>query len=267
MKIYSILIIYIIFYIQVSNASNTVEYAEVKTSDGLLYKGPLINGKANGQGELTGPNNTKYRGFFIENKLHGRAIFSSAKGSEFFTYWNNGKKISEMIFAYPLKNYSGDYNEYGQRHGTGSFIFPNKDSYSGEWKNNKTSGYGEYIFFDNPAISYKGHSLDNYKHGVGKLSLKNGDYYIGNWKNGKRHGQGTLFIKNENITVEGKFDSGSISSGDVILKFSDGSILNSKFLKGAFVSGICNKFGKSDSLCHLKLNKLNKANKKLKSDN
>jgi len=42
--------------------------------------------------------------------------------------------------------YTGNRNSKGQRHGEGTYIWPNGDKYVGNWENDNMSGYGEYTY-------------------------------------------------------------------------------------------------------------------------
>ena len=56
-------------------------------------------------------------------------------------------------------------NREGKRNGQGTYTFPNRDKYEGEFK-------------------------DGEKNGLGTLTLSDGVKYIGDWKNGLLSGQG-----------------------------------------------------------------------------
>jgi len=75
--------------------------------------------------------------------------------------------------------------------GKGTFIWPNGDRYSGEWKNNKMNGQGTLIGSE-VKIKYVGEWKDNLMNGQGTFTWANGDKYVGEWKEGTRDGQGTF---------------------------------------------------------------------------
>lgn len=58
------------------------------------------------------------------------------------------------------------------RNGHGTYIYPNGDSYEGEWSNNLRHGEGTYIF------------------------SSSGARYVGTWVNGRREGTGELLFSN-----------------------------------------------------------------------
>ena len=61
--------------------------------------------------------------------------------------------------------YDGDYNDKGQRHGFGRYIYSDGSIYAGSW-------------------------VDGKKEGRGKLRDAKGNEFMGDFKAGKMHGQG-----------------------------------------------------------------------------
>jgi len=77
--------------------------------------------------------------------------------------------------------------------GTGTATYPNKDSYTGNWKNgdpdNGTINYAN-------GAKYVGHRKDFYFEGEGTYYYANGDRYEGNWSRGKKDGTGKFTFSN-----------------------------------------------------------------------
>jgi hypothetical protein len=48
----------------------------------------------------------------------------------------------------PQNEYTGEKNEKGEKHGTGTLRFNLKAYYTGEWMNDKMEGRGEYVWGD-----------------------------------------------------------------------------------------------------------------------
>ena len=44
--------------------------------------------------------------------------------------------------------YNGERNSKGQRHGQGTMTYPNGDTHTGEWKDDKDNGQGTYTYAD-----------------------------------------------------------------------------------------------------------------------
>ena len=83
-----------------------------------------------------------------------------------------------------------------KRSGYGEYMFENGDFYAGNWENDSPTGEGVYIFdnytkTDKHPMAFIGNFEKGFFSGFGKLftiiSIKEGYYiYQGNWKNGRR---------------------------------------------------------------------------------
>ena len=73
--------------------------------------------------------------------------------------------------------YEGQYVN-DERHGQGTFWFPDGSVYEGNWAEGQRHGHGEYKY-------------------------ANGDTYKGNWKQDRRHGQGKYLYKDKGLVYEG----------------------------------------------------------------
>ena len=82
------------------------------------YSGVMKNGKANGHGTYTFPDDASiYVGEWKNDKCHGHGTYTLADGSSYVGEWKNG-----------------------ERHGHGTET--GADCYVGEWKNGKFHGHG-----------------------------------------------------------------------------------------------------------------------------
>ncbi len=77
---------------------------------------------------------------------------------------------------------------FGQRHGRGTFTWPNGDQYQGQWLNDQPDGQGIHSYSD--GRRYEGQWRRGEKHGRGIATWPDGQRYEGEMKNGERHGQG-----------------------------------------------------------------------------
>ena len=68
--------------------------------------------------------------------------------------------------------------------------------YSGEWKNQKMNGYGEFCWIDGK--KYLGFYKEDQREGFGIHYLLDESFYIGFWKEGKKNGMGK-YIKGKII--------------------------------------------------------------------
>ena len=100
-------------------------------------------------------------------------------------------------------------------------VYPNGDTYDGDWYNHRPTGKGTMNFFEYKGevsreapdsgfflATYNGDWSGDLFHGYGELrygygSLKDNDFYIGNWVCGKKHGYGHEGV-NE-ISYEGEW--------------------------------------------------------------
>lgn len=65
-----------------------------------------------------------------ERMKHGKGVYTWKKAGE-------GEGEEEPVVR---ATYDGDYWN-GKRHGRGKMVFPNGDTYQGEWKENKVGGW------------------------------------------------------------------------------------------------------------------------------
>ncbi len=122
--------------------------------------------------------------------------------------------------------YDGEWN-LGTACGFGSITYPNGDSYSGYWVNNKANGEGTWtsklrqITGDwkndqkhgqcDETIKgighYNGVFVANNKQGFGIFSWEDGSRYEGFWHKNKQHGLGT-FISSNGKNYQGDWKDG-----------------------------------------------------------
>ncbi|XP_075889838.1 uncharacterized protein LOC142893286 isoform X2 [Nelusetta ayraudi] len=93
-----------------------------------------------------------------------------------------------------LGEYEGDRNEAGERHGAGKAIFPNGDSYEGQYKHGNRHGEGTYRFKNKSR--YVGSYYQNMKHGRGTFYYPDGSRYEGSWVEDVREGHGIYTYPN-----------------------------------------------------------------------
>ena len=93
--------------------------------------------------------------------------------------------------AYELV-FEGDETKFTtpSKDGKGKAIFPNMDTYEGEYKGGKRNGSGAYAFADGKA-KYVGEYKDSLKHGKGAFTYASGAAYDGEWLANKYEGLGT----------------------------------------------------------------------------
>ncbi|MDR1085166.1 MAG: hypothetical protein LBP22_10010 [Deltaproteobacteria bacterium] len=89
--------------------------------------------------------------------------------------------------------YTGQVNSNGKAEGRG--LAKGRDSYVGDFKNGKKSGYGVYID-QRSGLRYEGQFADDLANGQGMSLFPSGWLYEGGFKDGQFSGQGTLRLRN-----------------------------------------------------------------------
>eukprot|EP00703_Trepomonas_sp_PC1_P004288 JAP92318.1 MORN repeat-containing protein [Trepomonas sp. PC1] len=110
----------------------------------------------------------------------------------------------------PDGQYEGDVLE-NQRHGFGIFVKKNKETYSGQWQDDKMCGKGKYEYSNNSI--YDGQWANNKREGQGVYTLEDGSKYDGQWQADKFI-QGT-FSKGSSFYT-GNFDQNGALNGKVV---------------------------------------------------
>lgn len=142
---------------------------------------------------------------------------------------------------YPNKDtYSGDFKN-GLKEGSGTYTFNNGDKYIGQFKNNLQHGIGKTEYAKGG--KYNGRYENGTRHGEGVYVYANGDIYSGSWKNGKKHGKGTYIVNNcklegnNYMKVAGEWINGDITEGKWIFP-------NKTYYEGIFEKNMPKNKGK-----------------------
>lgn len=186
------------------------DYGLLIEPNGNYYKGNLIDGEANGEGEMYINNEFKYIGYFENNLPNKKGKIINFIDN--FIYEGdivNGKQEGKGILKFNDGTiYEGDFidNKY---EGNGKLTFKNGNIYEGNFHNNTINGKGKYIYADGK--EYNGDFLMGLKHGFGKLSWSNDKYFEGFWINNRQHGEGMFYH-------EGKILKGIFRYGKMIMK-------------------------------------------------
>ena len=138
---------------------NLVERAEqvdattfkVEYKDESVYVGEVREGRRQGQGKYTFPNQEFLEGTFVADKLEGKGVYSTEQ----------------------LK-YEGDWVD-GFQEGQGTETWKDGSVYTGGFKGGDKHGYGEYKWGDGAA--FKGDWCQGEIHGQGEFLFKNGSRY------------------------------------------------------------------------------------------
>jgi len=88
--------------------------------------------------------------------------------------------------------------------GKATAVFPNQDSYTGEYKHGKRNGKGSYKW-ERKNASYNGEYVDGMREGTGVMTYPDGSVYHGQWKRNMRHGHGVYTYANgDKVSYEEK---------------------------------------------------------------
>ena len=202
------------------------------------YVGEWKHGKQHGQGVFTWHSGASYKGEYLEGHMHNGTYIKN-DGSKYIGKFKPKKMTNENGYTWYVDTFNGQGTlvypdgetyegewKYDEMHGKGKLTYPNGDIYIGEWVYGKRKdGQGKLISFDGDI--YEGEFEDEEKHGKGKLTSKDG-IYIGDFEWNSKHGKGTLTYKNGDIySGDWKNDK---RDGQGILKF-----INDAEYKGEFI--------------------------------
>ncbi|ETO34814.1 hypothetical protein RFI_02273 [Reticulomyxa filosa] len=164
--------------------------ANVTYPNGDTFSGTLANNKKIGSGKYQwSKQKAIYEGNFHEDVIIGKGKFIYPDGSSY------EEKNQHVVF------FSGEWQN-NQRHGQGTYIYSNGDSYSGEWVNGVKNGFGIYTYFSD-------HSqlVGNWEKNVyidGKWRLHDNTEYHGSFNHNVPEGDGLFVFANGN-QLEGSF--------------------------------------------------------------
>lgn len=97
---------------------------------------------------------------------------------------------------------------YVMRDGTGEYVYPSGDKYSGQWRKNKKHGSG-YFFQKETGACYSGQWRDGEINGHGRWTLADGSALEANFVNGAPAGTAIFIPGDEGRVVTGSFVRGS----------------------------------------------------------
>lgn len=131
--------------------------------------------------------------------------------------------------------YYGPLDADYRKHGKGTITWVNGDSYTGDFFEDKLTGYGTFSFASGDV--FEGDLINGRKEGRGKYVSSDGSEYEGEFKNDMRHGKG------KHITADG-----SIYEGDFVQNIKQGtgkySYSNGDFYEGGFKGDLRHGEGK-----------------------
>ncbi len=203
-------------------------YADGSQKIGTFYNDDFVgwNIYVNYEGVL-------YVGYFFKNKLNGKGLkYNPDKDNLYKGDFVNGKRHGFGIDIHKNSKYEGDFY-LDKKNGNGVIELNTGDVYKGEFRDNKISGYGHYIwkknnheyigtFLDGKFHGdgyykwgenqyFKGKYINGVKEGKGEIGFNNGKKCFVNFVNGVPCGKGFLMDKNNNI-IETEFENGKLKN-------------------------------------------------------
>ena len=126
-------------------------------------------------------------------------------------YYPNGDTYAGSFVLGLRDGDKGVYTYHHQTKPSDDAAEPEKEVYTGSWKDNLKHGIGKqnYVGLGN----YYGHWESGQKHGEGVMIYNNKDIYSGQWKNGKKDGQGTYIFAETGMKFIGTFKAGNLING------------------------------------------------------
>lgn len=175
-------------------------------SNGNIYEGDFINGKADGQGTSNFADSATYTGQYSNDLFHGKGKYIYPNGSIYDGNWVKGKIEGRGKFVNSNgTTYEGDYVN-GKANGQGIFKLKDGRIYAGQFSNDLINGKGKMTFADGGI--YEGNWVNGNREGQGTYTAKDGSYASGEWKNNNLNGYGKDYSKATNITREGTYRDG-----------------------------------------------------------
>lgn len=161
-------------------------------SNGDIYNGEWLNGKAHGFGVYTDQSGSMYKGQWQEDLYHGKGIETWNFGAiKYEGDFEASKKTGKGRFEFEGNYFEGDFED-GQFEGEGKYYFADTGKiYEGEFHLNNIVGYGVMIWPDN--TRYEGEFVNSKMEGRGTKFWANGNRSEGMWRNDVQHGPGVFY--------------------------------------------------------------------------
>ncbi|HVL35252.1 MAG TPA: hypothetical protein VM489_06225 [Burkholderiales bacterium] len=106
------------------------------------YRGPCVNGLAEGEGEAVGT--ARYRGGFRAGLKHGRGVKEWPSGDRYEGEWADDRRHGAGVYTWGRGRWAGERYEGGyredRRHGFGVYRWPSGDVYAGPWEDDRIAG-------------------------------------------------------------------------------------------------------------------------------
>lgn len=149
-------------------------------------------------------------------------------GNKYEGEFKYGEPHGWGTFHWPDRTmYIGEFVD-GLRHGHGQQTFSNGDTYAGEWRFGHMHGKGVYDWVDDS--KYVGTFVKGHMEGKGIITLPNGESYDGEWKSGLAEGNGE-YVKEDGSKHVGHYKDGK-RSGTGVITWRTGDVFVGKWKGG-----------------------------------
>jgi hypothetical protein len=164
-------------------------FGKYQLEDGVCYNGDIVNGRQHGFGLLTRPDGYSYRGIWANDKRHGEGYETLPDGSNYDGDWHNDEKSGWGVSTYlDGTEHKGDWKG-GVKNGWGRITYGAGNDklkgriYSGHWRmdGDNLHGKGEILYPNGD--TYTGEWINEARHGKGIHKAEDGHIYISSWEN------------------------------------------------------------------------------------
>jgi hypothetical protein len=168
---------------------NLFWFGKYQLEDGVCYNGDIVNGLRQGFGTLTRPDGYSYRGIWANDKRHGEGHETLPDGSNYDGDWYNDEKSGWGVSTYlDGTEHKGDWKG-GVKNGWGRIVYGEDNDklkgriYSGQWRmdGDNLQGKGEILYPNGD--TYTGEWVNEARHGRGIHKASDGTNCIGTWEN------------------------------------------------------------------------------------
>ncbi|GMF22429.1 unnamed protein product [Phytophthora lilii] len=197
-----------------------------KFANGSAYTGDWIDGLREGRGICVNPDGTILEGDW-QHSVFVKAVRSPSRFVDVSLSSNTPPSSQKRLNSSTESDGEGEYPMSGAHH----HVFPNGDTYEGEFADGLRNGFG--IFTECATGStYEGQWLQDLRHGSGILTSGSKDFiYDGAWENDKRCGYGHCVISGGRETYSGQWWANAFHGTG---KYTDaeGNIYEGEFVRG-----------------------------------
>jgi len=176
----------------------------------------------------------KYLGEWMGGEEHGRGLYTFQDG-KYVGQWEHGRPHGHGVFIYANRDtYEGDWKEnregtHGAKNGKGTYLWANGNEYKGEWRNDKRHGQG--VYKTSAGAKYEGEWNNGRQQGHGIVDFPNGSRYVGQWAADLEDGEGMLICRERNECYKGQWKAG-FKHGKGELHFADGTCYHGSWAEG-----------------------------------